>query len=82
MVLLVANMNGERRFTRESTPKRSPVWCKASGQKNRKEGGIRWVGVALASFKEELRYEYGEGRAEGTPKGMLGLSKLLFRKGL
>lgn len=41
------------------------------GTKNREEGGIRWVGVALASFKEELRYEYDEGRQRALPKGCL-----------
>ena len=71
LVFVGCQYDGERIFTSESTPKRSPVWCKTSGRKNRKEGGIRWVGVALASFKEELKYEYGEATLRALPKGCL-----------
>ena len=70
-VFVGCQYDGERIFTSESTPKRSPVWCKTSGRKNRKEGGIRWVGVALVSFKEELKYEYGEATLRALPKGCL-----------
>ena len=52
-------------------PREAQCGAKPRDEKNRKEGRIRWVGVALAIFKEELRYEYGEGRQRALPKGCL-----------
>lgn len=54
--------DGEMLLPCESIPKRAPVWCRTTGLwKSRKERG-NWLGWSgYASFKKEVRCEYGMG---------------------
>lgn len=52
-------------------PREAQHGAKPRDKKIEKKGGIRRVGVTLASSKEELRYEYDVGRQRALPKGCL-----------
>lgn len=68
--MLVYIVVGKIISTHESILKRTPPgWRTTSLQRRGKEGGIRWVGMVMESFEEEVKCKYGMGRQKAFSAG-------------